>query len=106
MEEIEAIKVISEKLEKLSEEERARVLAWANAKYGGKSSASASQVHSTPTTSSAKSANVSKQTGGKAKGPKKAKSVITMDKTLNLSPSGKPSANDRSLRAQPSARAA
>ncbi|MEA2994449.1 MAG: hypothetical protein QOD40_3369 [Alphaproteobacteria bacterium] len=90
MGEIEALKAIADAFEKLEADERARVLAWAQSKYGG---APATIVKPAP------QVNTAHQTPGaapiipsKAKSSKKAKSVISMDKTLNLSPQGKQSA--------------
>ena len=93
MDEIEAMKVISEKLEKLNEEERTRVLAWAVAKFatGQVASPSASQTIQ-PATSAATQLKTGKKSTAKAKTGKKAKTIISMDKSLNLSPSGKKSA--------------
>jgi len=87
MGEIDAIKVVSEAFEKLNDEERGRVLAWTFAKFGGVSQKTPSAL--APVTSSA---SPSKPVGSKAKGSKKAKSVISMDKSLNLAPKGKTSA--------------
>jgi hypothetical protein len=93
MDEIEAIKAISDKLEKLSAEERSRVMAWAIAKYASE------HVASPAVTPPSNQANVQPATPHKAskssakpKAGKKTKSVISMDKSLNLNPSGKPSA--------------
>jgi hypothetical protein len=93
MSEVDAIKVISETLEKLQIDEQARVLSWALAKFGGvkptiphiplgAASPAPSQKTSAPPFSVAP----------KGKASKKAKSVISMDKTLNLAPQGKQSA--------------
>jgi hypothetical protein len=90
MDEIEAMKAIAEKLEKLSDEERGRVLNWAASKYGlpiGPASPSAltaapashSNVVASPKASPAST------NGAKSKTSKKAKSIIAMDKSLNLS---------------------
>jgi hypothetical protein len=93
MDEIEAMKAISDKLEKLSDEERSRVMAWAVAKYVTNHVAlpavgpQPNQPQAQPTAPN-KAAKIST----KPKGAKKAKSVISMDKSLNLNPSGKASA--------------
>jgi hypothetical protein len=91
MDEIEAMKIISDKLEKLSDEERSRVLAWAASKYGGFSPKLGQlQLHPVPPVpDGAKKAN---KTAAKSKSGKRAKTIISMDKSLNLTPSGKPSA--------------
>jgi hypothetical protein len=99
MDEIETMKAIAEKLEKLSGEERGRVLNWAASKYGlpiGPASppvpAAAPASHSHAAASP--KASPPSTNGPKSKTSKKAKSIIAMDKSLNLSPSGKVSAAD------------
>lgn len=105
MEEIEAMKAIAEKLEKLSDEERGRVLSWASSKYGA----------GLPLPSAIPSASATKETAAppvqrpnsgksapKAKSSKKSKSIISMDKSLNLAPSGKKSAVDFATEKAPS----
>jgi hypothetical protein len=97
MNEIEAMSAIAEKLEKLAEDERSRVLAWANAKYSGsvmsleKPIGGAAAPSSIAPASPASSKSPSKG-DAKPKPGKKAKTIIAMDKTLNLTPQGKPSA--------------
>jgi hypothetical protein len=84
--EIDAIKVISDALDLLNAEERARVLVWAQSKY-----ASTPPSPATRPASTAGIPSPSPQTRP-SKPSKKAKTVISMDKTLNLSPQGKQSA--------------
>jgi hypothetical protein len=100
MDELDALKAVSERLEKLSPDERGRVLAWLNAKYlGAQNPVPASTVVPTaspPAASSKKAATTSKLS------KKKAKSIIAMDKSLNLSPSGKKSAAQFAAEKDPS----
>jgi hypothetical protein len=92
MDEIEAIKAVADALAKLPEEERGRVLAWANAKFGSVASAAALNTSSpTPDVKVVQSAIKPKV---KVKSTKKPKTVIAMDKSLNLTPKGKISAID------------
>jgi len=96
MDEIEAMKAIAERMEKLSDAERGRVLGWATSKYGTSSLATppaspAAPVAHSGAVASAKG-NASPASPSKSKTSRKAKSIITMDKSLNLSPSGKISA--------------
>lgn len=88
MDELDALKAISEKLEKLNDEERGRVLAWAIAKYGG-------VTGTLPQTPPPASGVLKSQTkaGASPRSTKKAKSIISMDKSVNLTPSGKKSAS-------------
>lgn len=94
MDEIEAMKAIAGSLEKLSGEERVRVLGWANSKYSfSPASASPTKPSTSPDVEPAASKPTTKPVSApKAKGSKKAKSIISMDKSLNLSPGGKKSA--------------
>lgn len=99
MDELDALKVISERLEKLSADERGRVLTWLNAKYSGAPHA--------PIAPRAPAAAPSGAVGPKKgrttpKAVKKAKSIIALDKTLNLSPSGKKSAAQFAAEKSPS----
>jgi hypothetical protein len=89
MGEIEAIKTVSEVLETLNAEERARVLNWAQAKFGGGPEAATPAATSPP---QATVASGRRPRSATARPPKKAKTVISMDKNPNLSPQGKPSA--------------
>ena len=99
MDEIETIKAIVESFAKLSAEECGRVLAWANSKYGnGFVPAAAPAKPDDPGGQSSFGTDVKKGSTAKSAAPsktkttKKAKTFISMDKTLNLSPSGKKSA--------------
>lgn len=98
MSEVDAIKAISDAFEKLDAEAQARVLNWAQSKYGGTAPAAARpapHVHadapqkelSSPSRPKAKAAKQPK-----AKAAKKGKTVISMDKSLNLLPKGKETA--------------
>lgn len=91
MDELDALKAISERLEKLAADERTRVIAWINAKYAGTVGATPMPP---PTPAVTVSTKTTKKSGGDQKGSKKskAKSIIALDKSLNLSPSGKKSA--------------
>jgi hypothetical protein len=98
MDEIEAMKAIAERMEKLSDAERGRVLSWAASKYGLPASPAAPlasppapAAHAAPASSKG---SPSAASSPKPKASKKAKSMIAMDKSLNLSPSGKVSASD------------
>lgn len=107
MDEIEAMKAIAEKLEKLSDDERGRVLSWANSKYGiGLPSPAVTNFvgamkESAAPTPTAQSPSIGKPSA-KPKSSKKAKSIISMDKTLNLTPPGKKSAVDFATEKVPS----
>ena len=98
MNEIEAMSAIAEKLEKLAEDERGRVLAWANAKYSGSVTPLGKPVGGADAPALAgpavkpPSGKSPSKGDAKSKQGKKAKSIIAMDKTLNLTPQGKPSA--------------
>ena len=97
MDEIEAMKAIAEKMEKLSDAERGRVISWATSKYGLPSGGAVPPASSSAPVAPQSSVRVSKgasSTTAPKKGSKKAKSIIAMDKSLNLSPAGKVSAAD------------
>jgi hypothetical protein len=92
--EVKAIEIIDNALAALGPEERARVLAWAHSKYGAPAQINSATdqpplAQATPAIPAAadKSSNTSKP-----KTSKKTKTVISMDKNLNLNPAGKPSA--------------
>jgi hypothetical protein len=90
MSEVKAIEAVDNALGALDQEERARVLGWAQLKYGApaKIGVGAPQQPSAPPAASANApANTTK-----AKGSKKSKTIISMDKNLNLTPPGKTSA--------------
>jgi hypothetical protein len=85
MDEIDAMKAVGNALEPLDLSARGRVLAWAHAKFGN----GVPQVAlPAPNALGAGAATGSV----KSKTSKKSKTVISMDKTLNLAPQGKPSA--------------
>jgi hypothetical protein len=97
MSEVKAIEAVDVALGALEAEERARVLGWALAKYGAaaqivptahKPAASAKPVESAPPGNAGMSTAKAKT----SKASKKSKTIISMDKNLNLSPSGKKSA--------------
>lgn len=90
MDEIQAMQSLATALENLGDDARVRVLSWANAKFGGGKVLSDSAVHTPSPAAVQKPAAPSKKPSGKAS--KKAKSIIAMNKSLNLSPSGKISA--------------
>lgn len=87
MSEGEAIKAIEDALDPLQADERSRVLAWVHLKYGGVPIPAAAPA-ATP------AAPMAAPAATKAKATKKAKTIIAMDKTLNLIPAGKQSAMD------------
>lgn len=94
MDELDALKAISERLEKLSNDERSRVLAWLSAKYSGAPASLVGPAHHIPASNVSLKAPKKGKSGlksAKAKGKGKSKSIIALDKTLNLSPSGKQS---------------
>ncbi|MGQ0661962.1 hypothetical protein [Sphingosinicella sp.] len=99
MNELDAMKTIAEKLDKLSADELQRVLAWVGAKYGS----GAPAIGSSPPAPASKPATAAPPTKSSAKKTsKKSKSIISMDKTLNLSPSGKKSAVQFATEKKPS----
>jgi hypothetical protein len=101
MDELEAMKTISDKLDKLPEAERHRVLAWVAAKYGG----GAPPIEATgPTPAPASKLAIAKEPAKPPakKSGKKSKTLISMDKSLNLSPSGKTSGAEFAAKKEPS----
>ena len=93
LEEVEAIKAVAVAFEKLDEAARLRVLGWANAKYDGdyKPATEGKNEEKDPVRRREKKRtdDVSKGT----KSAKRAKSIIKIDKSLDLNPSGKQSAD-------------
>ena len=95
MSEIEAIKAVDDALNALDPEARVRVLGWAQAKYG----ACAQQPLADPpapvkaTVDPVKAPAAANKTKAKPKTSKKSKSIIAMDKDLNLNPPGEQSAS-------------
>lgn len=93
MNEVKAIEAVANALDPLDPEERARVLGWAQLKYGVP--AQVGFAHQSPAKPVATPAATSPAPGAaKAKTPKKTKTILSMDKGLNLSPAGKVSAVD------------
>lgn len=94
LDEVDAIKAVAVALEKLDAEARDRVLGWANAKYGTVSLTTVTPKKDKD--SSARNTDNRENTGGAkvSRSTKRSKSIIKIDKTLNLSPSGKQSAED------------
>lgn len=91
MNEIEALKSISETLDKLMAEERSRVVNWVVSKFGGSTPAPVQNLRQTPVTGPNKASEDSREAPiatRKAKVSKKAKTIISMDKSLNLAPQG------------------
>lgn len=89
MSEVKAIEAVDNALGALDQEERARVLGWAQLKYGApaKIGAAPQQPPAQPAAPANAPTNIAK-----VKGSKKPKIIISMDKNLNLSPQGKASA--------------
>lgn len=106
MDEIDAIKPVAGALEKLNPDEQARVLGWAQAKFGGATNIVAptgSPVTPPITPPSANNPNTSVgRPPSKAKHLKKAKTIISMDKSLDLAPQGKISASQFATQKSPS----
>ncbi|REF84126.1 hypothetical protein DES32_2971 [Methylovirgula ligni] len=96
MSEVKAIEAVDNALGALDADERARVLAWAQLKYGVPAQINTTTPQPTPAQppppAAYPPANTSPNTT-KVKASKKAKTIISMDKTLNLSPAGKTSAS-------------
>lgn len=92
MGEIDAMKVVDDALTKLDDDARGRVLSWASSKFGKKLTPSDDQ--SQVSNGAPHPAKAAKAAAKKAKNSKKMKSIISMDKSLNLSPSGKISATE------------
>jgi hypothetical protein len=86
MSEVKAIEAVDNALAALDPDERARVLGWAQLKYGP---ANREPAPAQPTPPAPPKTEVNT---AKAKGSKKAKTIISMDKSLNLSPPDKTSA--------------
>jgi hypothetical protein len=90
MSEVKAIEAVDNALGALNPDERARVLGWAQLKYGAAAQINPATHQPAPTQpipSAAKPIN-----SGKTKGSKKIKTIMSMDKSLNLSPPDKVSA--------------
>ena len=95
MNELDVMASLAKAFDALEEDERSRVLGWAISKYGS-STDTLFQQSAGPGTVTASSKDTAKPKAGakKPKHPKKQKSVIPMDKTLDLAPKGKTSAID------------
>lgn len=99
MDEVKAIEAVAKALEPLTNDERDRVLAWAQAKFGSSpaprmaQSDISSPSHSTPEPV-AKPEKPATTTNSKSRSTKKTKTVLSMDKDLNLHPSDKQSARE------------
>lgn len=98
MSEIDAMKALEDAFENLDSDARERVLIWATSKFA--KAVKVSQAPEQPTipqhsgkTAPPKSSTPSKKKAGGSSGSGK-KTIITMDKGLNLTPSGKKSALD------------
>ncbi|MES2861077.1 MAG: hypothetical protein V4701_06360 [Pseudomonadota bacterium] len=101
MSEVDAIKAVSDAIEPLEKDAQMRVLAWATAKFGttpinfastGATSPVINPPAAGPAASAATAAQATPKSLSKGKPGKKAKTVISMDKGLNLTPQGKLSA--------------
>lgn len=94
MSEVKAIETIDNALGALAPDERARVLGWAQLKFGAPAqiNSAINQPTSTEATPTAPVIANAPIRVARAKVSKKAKTIISMDKSLNLSPPGKESA--------------
>lgn len=91
MSEVKAIEAVDNALSGLAPDERSRVLAWAQAKYSA-SAKGAPETSVTPASVEVPATPQKAKSGSNGKSSKKSKTIISMDKTLNLSPTGKQSA--------------
>ncbi|WP_326913873.1 hypothetical protein [Sphingopyxis chilensis] len=101
MDEIDAMKAIDAALASLPEDAKQRVLTWANSKFNKQSPAQNPSAAKPATPSEAPPKHSSGKKSGSPKPSKKAKSVISIDKQLNLMPNGKESAIDFSNKKNP-----
>jgi hypothetical protein len=94
MNEIKAIEAVDTALSNLDPDARLRVLGWAQLKYGSQTAGKPPNEQAQPLRNSAQAPPLTSKAGGlaKAKAAKKTKTIISMDKSLNLSPQGKSSA--------------
>ncbi|GLQ58059.1 hypothetical protein [Devosia nitrariae] len=94
MSEIEALQAIDTALSGLAPDERSRVLGWAQAKYGApvQNTPVGTANHAPAQPAAAPLAAPKTKSASNGKSSRKSKSIISMDKSLNLSPSGKQSA--------------
>jgi hypothetical protein len=101
MDEIDAMKAIDAALTSLSEDTKQRVLTWANSKFNKHSPALNPSVAKSATSSEAPSNASSTKKSNGSKASKKSKSVIYIDKQLNLIPNGKESATEFTTKKNP-----
>jgi hypothetical protein len=92
MSEIKALQVIDDALGALEPAERVRVLSWAQQKYGTSGQVNTSTSQQAPAPAQSVPLAKTPVNGTKAKASKKSKTIISMDKNLNLNPAGKTSA--------------
>jgi len=86
MSEVKAIEAIDNALSALDPDECARVLAWAQLKYGAAARINPATDQPAPTPPTAPAPANAPINRAKVKSSKKAKTIISMDKSLNLSP--------------------
>lgn len=91
MSEVKAIEAVDTALGALDADERSRVLGWAQMKFGVPAKIAVGPQNEPPAQAAAP-ASEPPATAPKPKTSKKSKSVISMDKSLNLIPQGKVSA--------------
>lgn len=101
MDEIDSMKAIDAALTSLSEDAKQRVLTWANSKFSKHSPAPPPSVVKSAVSSEAPSNAPSTKKSNGSKASKKSKSVISIDKQLNLMPNGKESATEFSNKKNP-----
>ena len=98
MDELEALKQIDEALSALDDAAKVRVLSWANQKFASGSLPTATISMPSGTPKPAPKSNDEKA----AKGSKKPKSILAVDKNINLFPKYKPSAVEFASEKSPS----
>jgi hypothetical protein len=91
MSEVKAIEAVDNALSDLDPDERTRVLGWAQLKYGTPAQINPAIPQPAPAQHTPPARSNTQINTAKPKG-KKAKTIISMDKNLNLSPPGKVSA--------------
>jgi hypothetical protein len=92
MSEVKAIETVDTALAGLKPDERARVLGWAQLKYGAPAQINPANPQPAPAQHTPPAPPNTPSNTPRPRGSKKAKTIISMDKNLNLSPSGKVSA--------------
>lgn len=100
MSEIDAMKALEEALEKLDEAACRRVLAWANSRYLMEPIADLTHSDSANAATSGKGKKAVKKSTSSSKGTSK-KAIISIDKTIDLHPAGKMSAEEFGLAKSP-----